>query len=143
MRSFRHRINKLLKNKRKNIKLLDCDRDFLIKWFEFNFELDSHLNMNLDNHNDLWHIDHVIPCAYFNMDDEDQQKKCFHWSNTSPLLKIDNLKKCHKIIYHHVLRQNLRLYLFCKANKLTMCQINTLEPLQPPQYRNILDEQQE
>jgi len=41
----------------------------------------------------LWHVDHIIPCASFDLTDPKQQKICFHWSNLQPLKAIDNIKK--------------------------------------------------
>ncbi len=40
-----------------------------------------------------WHIDHIKPCASFDLRDPEQQRKCFHYSNLQPLWAIDNLKK--------------------------------------------------
>jgi len=40
-----------------------------------------------------WHVDHIRPCASFNLADQDQQKECFHWTNLQPLWAADNLKK--------------------------------------------------
>ena len=40
-----------------------------------------------------WHIDHIKPCASFNLLEEDEQKKCFHYTNLQPLWAKDNLKK--------------------------------------------------
>ena len=41
--------------------------------------------MTLDNHaRDGWHIDHIIPCADFNLNDIEDQKKCFHYTNLMP-----------------------------------------------------------
>lgn len=31
-----------------------------------------------------WHIDHIIPCASFDLSRPDHQKKCFHFSNLRP-----------------------------------------------------------
>jgi len=44
-----------------------------------------------------WHIDHIIPCAVFDLTDPKQQKQCFHYTNLQPLWAIDNLKKSAKI----------------------------------------------
>lgn len=49
--------------------------------------------MTLENHGVLWHIDHVRPCASFDLTDPEQQKACFHWTNLQPLYALDNLKK--------------------------------------------------
>lgn len=40
-----------------------------------------------------WHVDHVIPCASFDMSDPAQQRACFHWSNLQPLWAADNILK--------------------------------------------------
>lgn len=45
---------------------------------------------------DKWHIDHVRPCASFDLTDPEQQKQCFHWSNMQPLWQTDNLRKGSK-----------------------------------------------
>jgi hypothetical protein len=47
-------------------------------------------NMSWDNHGKYWSIDHVIPCASFDMSNIDEQKKCFHWSNLQPLSIKEN-----------------------------------------------------
>ena len=40
-----------------------------------------------------WHIDHVIPCAWFDLNDEEHQRVCFHWSNLQPEFAFHNLSK--------------------------------------------------
>ncbi len=39
------------------------------------------------------HIDHIIPCASFDLSDIEQQRRCFHFSNLQPLLAVENLQK--------------------------------------------------
>jgi hypothetical protein len=36
-----------------------------------------------------WNIDHIIPCASFDLIDLEQQKKCFHYTNIQPLWEDD------------------------------------------------------
>jgi hypothetical protein len=48
--------------------------------------------MSWDNHGD-WHIDHIIPCASFDLTKPSEQKKCFHYTNLQPLWARENLKK--------------------------------------------------
>ena len=45
-----------------------------------------------------WHIDHIRPCASFDLTDPEEQKKCFHWTNLQPLWAQDNLRKGAKIV---------------------------------------------
>ena len=66
-------------------------------------ELMSHLEnqwspgMSWDNYGTHgWHIDHIRPCASFDLSDEEQQKICFHYTNLQPLWAEDNLKKSKK-----------------------------------------------
>lgn len=55
--------------------------------------------MTWENHGFYgWHVDHIIPCASFNLSDIEQQKICFHYTNLQPLWADDNWKKGSKII---------------------------------------------
>jgi hypothetical protein len=53
--------------------------------------------MTWENHGE-WHIDHIIPCASFDLTDPEQQKKCFHYTNIQPLWASENLSKGAKIL---------------------------------------------
>ena len=39
------------------------------------------------------HIDHIKPCALFNLTKKSEQRKCFHHTNLQPLWARDNLSK--------------------------------------------------
>lgn len=49
--------------------------------------------MNWDNHGTYWHIDHIRPLVSFDMTITEEQFKAFHFSNTQPLIALDNLRK--------------------------------------------------
>jgi len=56
--------------------------------------------MTWDNHGwgeGKWHIDHIMPCASFDLTNPDEQKKCFHYTNLQPLWHNDNIAKSDKI----------------------------------------------
>lgn len=116
---YRKRVRAEIKNKKKGkyTDILGCSYDFLKQWFEFNFKLDEYQNIDWDNQGAVWHIDHVLPCSKFDMNNPDDQKKCFHWKNLVPLLKEINMSKSNKIDRHYILRQELRLYIFEKSLK--------------------------
>ncbi|CAB5226259.1 hypothetical protein UFOVP760_38 [uncultured Caudovirales phage] len=40
-----------------------------------------------------WHIDHIKPCAAFDLTDPEQQKQCFHYTNLQPLWSKVNRSK--------------------------------------------------
>jgi hypothetical protein len=98
---LRSRQFQVLKGKSKSasaIKLLGCTVDEALQHLENQFQP----GMTWDNWSlDGWHVDHIKPCASFDMEDEEQQKECFHWSNLQPLWGIDNIKKGDKLNYTH------------------------------------------
>jgi hypothetical protein len=57
------------------------------------------MGMSWDNYGrgkNKWHVDHIIPCAYFNLKDDKEEKRCFHYSNLQPLWEPENLRKNSK-----------------------------------------------
>jgi len=88
------RIYSVLKgiNKSKNtMKLVGCSIYFLKKYLESKFTE----GMSFSNYG-KWHIDHIIPCASFNLLKPEEQAKCFHYTNLQPLWALDNIKKSDK-----------------------------------------------
>lgn len=52
--------------------------------------------MNWSNHGhgkDKWIIDHIIPCAAFDLTKPEDQQKCFHYTNIQPLWYSENARK--------------------------------------------------
>jgi len=49
--------------------------------------------MAWDNYGRVWVLDHIMPCAAFDMSVAEQRQRCFHWSNLRPILHADNAKK--------------------------------------------------
>ena len=49
------------------------------------------------NYGRVWHIDHIIPCAKFDLTNERQQRLCFHYLNLRPLRAKENLQKQDKL----------------------------------------------
>lgn len=73
-----------------SMELLGCDIQFVIKYLESKFQP----GMTWENHGvHGWHIDHIRPCASFDLTDAEQQRICFHYTNLQPLWAEDNLAK--------------------------------------------------
>lgn len=51
--------------------------------------------MNWENKG-TWNIDHIRPCASFDLTDFDQAQVCFNWRNLSPLEETANKEKQHQ-----------------------------------------------
>lgn len=79
----------------KTIELLGCTVEFAAKYLESKFQPE----MTWDNYgfgDDKWNIDHIRPCASFDLSDPEQQKQCFHYTNLQPLWQKDNFLKRDK-----------------------------------------------
>lgn len=75
------------------IELLGCSIPELKRHLEKQFQP----GMNWKNNTVRgWHIDHIVPCAKFDLTKVEQQKKCFNYTNLQPLWAIDNLLKKDK-----------------------------------------------
>lgn len=83
-----HRPKKLLS-------LLCCSIDDLMKHLEHQF--DDKMNWS-NNTIDGWHVDHIVPCDYFDLKNPTHQKRCFHWSNLQPLWGKENMSKSNKML---------------------------------------------
>jgi len=99
---LRTRISKLLKLKNadkfnKFYNYLGCTKEEFIEYFQQKFKE----GMTWENHGE-WHIDHIKPCASFNLLDEEEQKKCFHYTNLQPLWASENLSKGCKFIDNNI-----------------------------------------
>jgi hypothetical protein len=71
-------------------------------------ELKAHLEANFDDQMSWenygrgagsWHVDHIRPCASFNLSDEEQQKTAFNWRNLLPMWSEKNIAKADR--YDH------------------------------------------
>ena len=71
--------------------------------------------MNWDNHGEKWHIDHVVPCAWFDLTDLDERVTCFHWSNMRPLTSEKNLSRGDTCSLKELLNQEIKAKAYNKS----------------------------
>ena len=89
--NLRNRLYYALKGQNKSastLELLGCSIEHLREHLESQFQE----GMTFENYGD-WHIDHIRPCASFDLKDPKQQKECFHYTNLQPLWASENLSK--------------------------------------------------
>lgn len=96
--SLRSRVASALKsqNVRKNnstIDLVGCKVPFLKEYLESFFEEGMTWENYCKDIETCWHIDHIRPCASFDLEDEDQQRQCFHYTNLQPMWASENILK--------------------------------------------------
>ena len=78
------------------IELCGCDMIQLISHIESLWSNNMSWNNYGPNENN-WQIDHIIPCCSFDLTQESEIKKCYHYTNLQPLWKKDNLSKGAKL----------------------------------------------
>jgi hypothetical protein len=90
---YRHRVHlrsRFQKSFRSSstIKLVGCTKEEFWKHLEKQFKI----GMTRKNYG-RWHIDHIKPCASFDLTCSKQQLKCFNYKNLQPLWASENLRK--------------------------------------------------
>jgi len=103
--SLRNSIGKSLKSKSelgRTPSLIGCSIDSFCKYLESLFT-DGMTWKNYGQGNDKWTIDHTIPLVTFDLENEEQQKIAFHWSNMKPMWQRENFSKgsLHNGVRHH------------------------------------------
>lgn len=93
-KNLRRRVLDAIKNHPKittTLNLIGCDINSFKSYIQNMFTE----GMTWDNYG-KWHLDHIKPCSSFDLSKEEDQKKCFHYTNMQPLWAIDNLIKGKK-----------------------------------------------
>lgn len=85
---------------RGSLELLDAPNIKFV-WKHLKSQFEPWMNWNnygkYNKNYKTWQIDHIIPCASFDLKCPVQQLACFHWSNLQPLLSETNLSKGAKL----------------------------------------------
>lgn len=105
--NLRSRLGVALKDIAKSaatMELLGCSVDFLKDHLEFQFDD----KMTWNNYGE-WHVDHIIPCAAFDLTDPNEQKMCFHYANLQPMWGSDNIAKSDNITLEMIEAHTYRL----------------------------------
>jgi hypothetical protein len=84
---------KTTKKSKHTSELLGCSVEYL----KYHLESQFQEGMSWNNWSRKgWHIDHIRPCANFDLSKESEQKKCFNYKNLQPLWAEENLRKAKK-----------------------------------------------
>lgn len=104
--SLRRRLSEVVNRgarTRSALSLVGCSLDHLKRHLASLF-MDGMAWENYGRGPGKWNIDHIVPCAVFNLSDLEQQKACFHWSNLQPLWSIENSRKKASLDYKTTLQ---------------------------------------
>jgi len=95
--NLRARINKALRYNSKsisNIELLGCTIEELKVHLQKTAIKNGYKYFDINNYlGKDYHIDHIKPCASFNLTKLEEQRKCFNYSNLQILTATENLEK--------------------------------------------------
>ncbi len=92
--NLRRRICHALKGETKSLNtsfLIGCDIDYFMYYLQKKFTK----GMTWDNYG-MWHMDHIKPCAKFDLSKKSEQLECFHYTNLQPLWAEENRIKSDK-----------------------------------------------
>lgn len=92
VRYMRTRLYQALKTSRKSENTLSLIGATVTE-FAAHLETRFKPGMTWENYGPVWHVDHIKPCAKFDLTDPAQQRACFHWTNLQPLFAKENLQK--------------------------------------------------
>ena len=74
----------------KTLEMLGCS----LEAFRAHLEAQFTEGMSWDNYGTGgWHMDHIRPCASFDLSDPDAVRVCFHFSNYQPMWESENCSK--------------------------------------------------
>lgn len=95
--NYRRRIGLILRSgqmSQRMKELLGCDFETLKTYIEKQFKP----GMTWDNYGtEGWQIDHIKPCAAFDMTNPQQVAECFNYKNMQPLWRWENQEKSDKL----------------------------------------------
>lgn len=97
---FSHNMRSKIHQELKNNKSNHSEKYLMNTWSECKKYIESKWlpGMNWNNYGKFgWHIDHIIPCAFFDLKDETEIYMCFRYENLQPLWWKDNIKKGKKL----------------------------------------------
>jgi hypothetical protein len=98
-KNLRRRLSDMIKTKGINpdqskSKYIGCSSNYFKKHLSSMFTK----KMNWDNYGSYWHVDHILPVSSFDHTNEQEIKKCWHWSNLRPLEAQENMNKSDSIV---------------------------------------------
>lgn len=100
--NIRRRINIALKNNTKSnrtINLLGASIKKVKSYLQQTAIKNGYKNFNINNYSGKeYHIDHIVPCAVFNLSCSYHQKLCFNYTNLQILTAKENQEKSDNII---------------------------------------------
>jgi len=93
-----HALNGLNKSA-STMALIGCSIPKLKQHLQITAIANGYSDFNIDDYSGAeYHVDHIKPCASFDLSKEEEQRKCFHHSNLQILTAHENLEKSDKLL---------------------------------------------
>jgi len=92
---LRSRLHDILRSKKGSVRtteILGCSVNFLRGYLESKFSE----GMTWENYGE-WHVDHIVPCSFFDLTDTKNHRICFNYRNLQSLWAKENLSKNDKL----------------------------------------------
>ena len=102
--------NVMNKGENKTLDFIGSNIQHLNRWLEYNFTN----QMNWNNYGEYWNIDHIIPCAKFDLTKEEDKFLCWNWTNLCPMIAKENSSKKNNINQEQINYYKKRLQNFLK-----------------------------
>lgn len=96
---IRRRMRKIITGEgtsKRQLALLGCTREEFIAHIQRQFTKGMTWENNGTGEN-MWHLDHIVPCSAFDQTDSAQRAVCWHYTNLRPMWSRDNMAKSDKI----------------------------------------------
>jgi hypothetical protein len=95
--SLRSRIRKQLKglgSKKtdRTMEIIGCTIEELKQHLQSQFKG----SMNWRNYGPVWHVDHIVPCSYFDLTKPEEIRRCYHFTNLRPLWAKANIRQADR-----------------------------------------------
>ncbi len=96
--SISRRIRELCKKNSNTMSYVGCDVKTLKEHLQATAIKNGYNDFNVESYDgNKYHVDHIKPCSSFDLTDDEEVRKCFHYTNLQILTASENLIKSDNV----------------------------------------------